>query len=649
MLAVLATLLVAASSSLPGGPPGFARDPADVASDPRGAATPPRPPPLPATVPSRRKWNPLMDTLMDEFSVLNDARRANISALGVDKAKWEARQAETAQHLEALFYPLERNSTPPAYTVTGEIHHPSGFTMQKILYETRPGLFASGSLWVPDRAKAAGAKLPAVLLVSGHTSDGWRNNGRSLGDCTGPLDNCTGPDTTAGGGEVPHPHGPKSPLGPFKGNPGGYQLALWNLVHKGFVALAFDPIGQGERLEYVRAGEVASKGHNWGTFEHEYLARQLFLAGRSAASFWVHDEMRSVDLMAALPFVDADNLGVCGCSGGGTQSSYLGSVDKRIKAASIACYMSTLETDYNYNYGGEYDGEQTWPRAAIYSLDKPDLVEVRAPKPTQILLTTEDNCFPFAGGQRAAAEAQAAFNATGTPEALDVSISAYHHGWDNQNREAMYSFFLKHLGQSNHAAGSANGGGGSGSGGIVDSIEWWPDGFGNISGLFNASQLQVTSTGQVRTAPECAPNKIYHDFTQQIAAQKLAALQARRTDREAPQFFSYIRGVVAAVSGFRAPLEEPRPVAAGMVESPSWVKLAGEGQCMIEVLVTPPSVFATAAGAAAVVVIGSDAGSFEPALLTNLTAAGHTVVEAKLCGFEKPHTAFPTSCEYWYF
>jgi dipeptidyl aminopeptidase/acylaminoacyl peptidase len=65
-------------------------------------------------------------------------------------------------------------------------------------------------------------------------------------------------------------------------------------------------------------------------------------------------------VLASLPYVDADNLGVCGCSGGGTQSSYLASVDKRIKAASIACYMSTIETDYDYDYGGEYDGEQTW-------------------------------------------------------------------------------------------------------------------------------------------------------------------------------------------------------------------------------------------------------------------------------------------------
>ena len=38
------------------------------------------------------------------------------------------------------------------------------------------------------------------------------------------------------------------------------------------------------------------------------------------------------------------------------------------------------------------------PRAAVLGLDKPDLIEVRAPKPTQVLLTTEDNCFPYSGG-----------------------------------------------------------------------------------------------------------------------------------------------------------------------------------------------------------------------------------------------------------
>ena len=75
-------------------------------------------------------------------------------------------------------------------------------------------------------------------------------------DCSGPPTNCTGPDHKAGGGGIPHPH--KS----FPGNPGGYQLVLWNLVHKGFVVMAMDPIGQGERLEYP-GNKAVEHGQAW--------------------------------------------------------------------------------------------------------------------------------------------------------------------------------------------------------------------------------------------------------------------------------------------------------------------------------------------------------------------------------------------------
>ena len=129
----------------------------------------------------------------------------------------------------------------------------------------RPGLFVTGSLWIPDgveeTAKATDGKerAPAVLLTSGHSFTAWRFNGSD--DCTGPPTNCTGPDMNKGGG-VPNPH--KS----FPGNPGGYQLVLWNLVHRGFVCMAFDPIGQGERLEY-KGNKALEGGNAWGTFEHE--------------------------------------------------------------------------------------------------------------------------------------------------------------------------------------------------------------------------------------------------------------------------------------------------------------------------------------------------------------------------------------------
>ena len=81
------------------------------------------------------------------------------------------------------------------------------------------------------------------------------------------------------------------------------------------------------------------------------------------------------------------------------------------------------------------------------SLDKPDLLEVRAPKATQVLLTTEDGCFPYRGGAAAVQEATAAFKALATPETvgLEMHQAVYHHGWQQSNREAMYSFFLRSL------------------------------------------------------------------------------------------------------------------------------------------------------------------------------------------------------------
>ena len=52
--------------------------------------------------------------------------------------------------------------------------------------------------------------------------------------------------------------------------------------------------------------------------------------------------------------------------------------------------MSTFTVDRMWAAGGAYDGEQTWPHGvAPRGLDKPDLVELRAPKPTQVCMDAQ--------------------------------------------------------------------------------------------------------------------------------------------------------------------------------------------------------------------------------------------------------------------
>ena len=50
-------------------------------------------------------------------------------------------------------------------------------------------------------------------------------------------------------------------------------------------------------------------------------------------------------------------------------------------------------------YIGSADSEQQWMRGLPRMLNKADLLEVRAAKPTQVLLTTDDSDSPVQGGR----------------------------------------------------------------------------------------------------------------------------------------------------------------------------------------------------------------------------------------------------------
>lgn len=258
--------------------------------------------------------------LTDQSIAMLHDRATKVAALGNDKEKWRQRQAQVFGAFggggSGPFAPLPPpNRTPPKFKVTKTLTRP-GYTCELILYETRPGFYATGSIWTPSKLKqqqqqqgsgsSGGGKAPGVLMVSGHTSDGFRSN--NLG---GSLKENDPPDDD-------------------------YQVVEINLVSRGFVVLAFDPIGQGERMQYADIpagrpspdapwGKGAPGSYLWGaTSDHEYIGRQLLLNGVGLMSYWLHDEMISIDLLESLPQVDENSLGVVGCSGGGTQSSYLG-------------------------------------------------------------------------------------------------------------------------------------------------------------------------------------------------------------------------------------------------------------------------------------------------------------------------------------
>ena len=285
--------------------------------------------------------------------------------------------------------------TPLNARVTGVLKK-DGFRIEKIIYESQPGLHVTAALYVPEPLSGP---APAILYCIGHTDAGFR----------GP----------------------------------GYQTICLNLVRKGFVVLAFDPVGQGERQMYFNPKTGLSVfGRGAASTEHTRAGTQCFLIGTSLARYMIWDGIRSLDYLLSRPEVDPTRIGTSGHSGGGTQCAYIGALDDRIKAVAPHNYLTTFERLFQSK--GPQDPEQNFYRGLARGFDQADLVIARAPKPTLILASTRD-IFSFDGTLAVRAEAQRAFAAFGQPKALELASDDTEHPTTRKNREALYSFFQRHL------------------------------------------------------------------------------------------------------------------------------------------------------------------------------------------------------------
>jgi hypothetical protein len=173
--------------------------------------------------------------------------------------------------------------------VTGRIEA-AKYTIEKIIFESLPGFYVTANLYRPNEP----GRYPGILLQAGHTQEG---------------------------------------------KPEAQRLAA-NLALKGFVVLAFDPIGQGER-EQTYDPRVDRPLAGWSVPEHIQAGAQNILIGESVARYFIWDAKRAVDYLASRPEVDAERLGAIGCSGGGALTAFIGALDARIKVVGPACFINS--------------------------------------------------------------------------------------------------------------------------------------------------------------------------------------------------------------------------------------------------------------------------------------------------------------------
>jgi len=322
----------------------------------------------------------------------------------IDKLKsghdWLKRQLWVKNKLMELVGPFPQK-TPLNPRITGVLKK-EGYRIEKVIYESIPGCYVSGCLFVPEGIRG---KAPAVLNVIGHNQESFR-------------------------AEL-------------------YQIIILNLVKKGIVVFAIDPPGQGEHVQYFDP-QLNFSSIGYSVIEHCYLGNQCFLSGSSAARYFTWEGIRAIDYLRTLKYVDSQRIGVTGFSGGGTVASYLAAFDDRIKV-SVPCSWATASRRQLETKGAQ-DAETEFIHGVAEGITFEDLLEVRAPKPTLLTFVSRDEYLSLQGAREALAEAGQVYEAFGMKDNLQMVEDDSKHWLTPKIRLTIYSFFMKHFNISGNPA-----------------------------------------------------------------------------------------------------------------------------------------------------------------------------------------------------
>jgi dienelactone hydrolase len=216
-----------------------------------------------------------------------------------------------------------------------------------------------------------------------------------------------------------------------------YQTMGALLALNGMAALVFDPIDQGERSQLL-----SQLPDLQGTRAHTMIGVGSILLGRNTAWFEIWDGMRAIDYLQSRPEIDSRRIGCTGNSGGGTQTSYLMSLDDRIVAAAPSCYITSFERLLSTI--GPQDAEQNIYGQIAFGMDHADYLMMRAPKPTFICAATGD-FFDIQGVWNSFRYAKRLYTRMGFAERIDLLENDASHNYNKIQRQGVVRWMSRWL------------------------------------------------------------------------------------------------------------------------------------------------------------------------------------------------------------
>ena len=335
-----------------------------------------QPLPLPAT---REAWMARREAL----------RREVLAVLGIDDLvppKWDlALKSKGTLHRKTDLKPVGQREADWQSAPQADARSvlPSGYRIEKITFESYPGMAIPAVVYVPEGITG---RAPGIVSISGHT--------------------------------------PASKAADY------VQQRNVNLALRGCVVLSYDYHGYGER----KTG--SDPNHPTGGNTHDI--RSFSFSRRTATAIEVLDAIRAIDALSARPEVDPERIGFTGESGGGNSTYWVAAVDPRVKLAvpvsSVTTFDYWIRTDCNWDWHQRPPGIR---RIA----DIGTLLALHAPQPLLIISSrrgTDDQEFPLAEAEESHQWARHVYGLLGAEDAVAHYESTTAHGYQEDKRQQLY-------------------------------------------------------------------------------------------------------------------------------------------------------------------------------------------------------------------
>lgn len=307
-------------------------------------------------------------------------------------------QNDLRRKLLAMLGGLPSARTPLHPRTTGRIAM-DGFHIEKLIFESLPGVYVTALLYVPDdpnkdQGEVQKNRHPAVLVPAGHAENGKAH----------------------------------------------YQSLCQRLVQRGYVVISWDPVGQGERSQFWDTKSGKSR-YNRICGEHAVMGNLAYLAGTNLARWEIWDGLRAFDYLLTRPEVDPARINITGTSGGGFQAIHIAALEPRIKVAAPSCYITALPMRVHNRIFQDPDSD---PEQDLYGMisngvDDAGLLLLMYPRPVFISAATLD-FFPIEGARKSFHEVSQLYRRFNHADHIAMAESYNGHQYSDENQEAAFEF-----------------------------------------------------------------------------------------------------------------------------------------------------------------------------------------------------------------